>query len=100
MIARVTVREKEGALVIDVIVQPRASRAGVGPLVADRLRVAVNAAPVDGRANDAVVSLLAEAFGVRRSAVSIVRGEASRRKTVQVVGGTMAVWSRLSHHRG
>jgi uncharacterized protein (TIGR00251 family) len=92
----VAVHEKDGALVLDVIVQPRASRAGVGPLLGDRLRVAVNAAPVDGQANDAVVSLLADAFGVRRGAVSIVRGEASRRKTVRVVGGTTAVWSRLS----
>lgn len=91
-----TVREKDGALVIDVIVQPRASRAGVGPLQGDRLRVAVNAAPVDGQANNAVISLMAEAFGVRRGAVSIVRGETSRRKTVRVVGGTTAVWLRLA----
>jgi uncharacterized protein (TIGR00251 family) len=74
---------------IDILVQPRAARPGVGPLVGDRLRVAVSAAPVDGQANDAVIAELAEAFGVRRAAVTIVRGETSRRKTVRIVGATL-----------
>jgi uncharacterized protein len=78
--------ERDGAVTFDVLVQPRASRPGVGPLVGDRLRVAVAAPPVDGQANDAVVRALAEALGVPRSAVAIVRGESGRRKTVRVTG--------------
>jgi uncharacterized protein (TIGR00251 family) len=62
----------------------------VGPVVGDRLRVAVAAPPVDGKANEAVVRTLAEALGVPRSAVEIVRGEAGRRKTVRVRGITLA----------
>jgi len=77
------------ALVIDILVQPRAARPGVGPLVGDRLRVAVSAAPVDGQANDAVIAQLAETFGVRRAAVTILRGETGRRKTVRIVGATL-----------
>jgi uncharacterized protein len=79
-----------GALVIDVQVVPRASRAAVGPEVGDRLRVAVTAPPVDGAANAAVIEALAAAFGVRRAAVSILRGESGRRKTVRIEGGTLA----------
>jgi uncharacterized protein (TIGR00251 family) len=67
-------------------VQPRASR----PVVGDRLRVAVVAPPVDGKANEAVVRTLAEALGVPRSSVKIVRGETGRRKTVRVHGVTLA----------
>ncbi len=74
------------ALTIDVLVVPRASRTAVGPMVGDRLRVAVTAPPVDGAANDAVIEALAEAFGVRRAAVAIVRGERGRRKTIQITG--------------
>ena len=73
-------------LLVDVQVVPRASRVAVGPAVGDRLRVAVTAPPVDGAANDAVIDALARAFGVRRAAVRIVRGETGRRKTVQIDG--------------
>jgi len=74
------------ALRLDILVVPRASRTAVGPLVGDRLRVAVTAPPVDGEANAAVIDALAEAFSVRRSSVTIVRGERGRRKTVAVQG--------------
>jgi uncharacterized protein len=77
-----------GALLIDVQVVPRASRAVVGPAIGDRLRVAVTAPPVDGAANAAVIEALAAAFDVRRAAISIVRGETGRRKTVRIEGGS------------
>jgi len=83
-------------LTIDVLVVPRASRVAVGPMVGDRLRVAVTAPPVDGAANAAVIEALADAFDVRRSAVTIVRGERGRRKTVRIEGATAATLQRLS----
>lgn len=83
-------------MTIDVLVVPRASRIAVGPMVGDRLRVAVTAPPVDGAANTAVIDAVAAAFGVRRSAVAIVRGEKGRRKTVSVEGATIETLRRLS----
>jgi uncharacterized protein (TIGR00251 family) len=83
-------------LTIDVLVVPRASRAAVGPMVGDRLRVAVGAPPVDGAANAAVIEALADAFGVRRSAVTIVRGERGRRKTVRIEGASAETLQRLA----
>jgi uncharacterized protein (TIGR00251 family) len=85
-----------GALTIDILVVPRASRTAVGPRVGDRLRVAVTAPPVDGAANAAVIEVLAEAFGVRRAAVTIVRGERGRRKTVRIEGALGSVLERLA----
>ena len=73
--------ERDGALIVDVQVVPRASRTAVGPVVGERLRVAVTSPPVDGAANSAVIDALASAFGVRRSAIEILRGERGRRKT-------------------
>jgi uncharacterized protein (TIGR00251 family) len=88
--------EQDGALTLDIQVVPRASRTAVGPAVGGRLRVAVTAPPVDGAANAALVEALAEAFGVRRAAVTIVRGERGRRKTVRIAGATRASLDRLS----
>ena len=88
--------EKDGAVTVDIVVQPRASREGVGPIVGDRLRVSVNAPPVDGKANEAVVRALAEALAVPRAAIEIVRGETGRRKTVRIRGVTLAALLRIA----
>ena len=76
--------------VIRVRVQPRASRDEVVGWREDTLRLRVTAPPLDDRANDAVVLLIARAAGVPRSAVSVVRGERRRDKLVRVAGVTAA----------
>jgi len=98
--APLNARQIPGALSVDIVVQPRASRAGVGPVVGDRLRVSVTAPPVDGKANAAVIEAVAEAFGVRRAAVTIVRGETGRRKTVRIEGATLASLATLLRDAG
>lgn len=95
-----TFQQRDGGLTFDIQVVPRASRTAVGPMVGERLRVAVTAPPVDGAANAAVIEALADAFGVRRAAVAIVRGERGRRKTVSIAGGSRAVLERLSARAG
>jgi uncharacterized protein (TIGR00251 family) len=80
------VRVEPGAVTFDILVTPRASREKVGPMVGDRLKVAVTAPPVEGEANAAVVAALARALGVARARVTLARGEGSRRKTVRVEG--------------
>jgi uncharacterized protein (TIGR00251 family) len=80
------IHEDGDGIRFDVLVTPRASRAKLGPVVGERLKVAVTAPPVDGEANAAVVAELARALGVPRAQVAIVRGDGSRRKTVRVAG--------------
>ncbi len=46
----------------------------------------LQAPPVDGKANEALIAYLANTFGIRRAQVSIVSGEKSRKKTVFVEG--------------
>lgn len=89
------ITETAGAVTFDVLVQPRASRAKVGPEHDGRLKVAVTAPPVDGEANAAVIATLAKALGVGRSAVEIVAGATGRRKTVRVTGATAAAVEAL-----
>ncbi len=50
------------------------------------LRVRVAAVPDKGKANAAVVALLAKALGVPKSAVSVVSGETARVKTLEIAG--------------
>lgn len=77
---------REGRL-LRVHVQPRAARAGIAGWRPDgALGVRVTAAPVDGRANAAVETLLAAALGVRSAAVQIVRGVTGRDKYIRVEG--------------
>ena len=59
------------------------------------LRLRVKAVPDKGKANAAVVALLAKALGVPRSAVSVVSGETARQKTLAVVGDGAALADRV-----
>ena len=69
-----------------------ASRAGGEP----KIRVRVTAAPEDGKANDAVVAILAERLGVARRTVRVAGGATSRAKWIEVEGLEEAeLWRRL-----
>ncbi len=72
---------------VPVRVQPGARRnALLGRLASGEWKLAVTAPPEDGRANDAVVELLAGLLGVKRRQVSVARGATSRGKTIAVEG--------------
>jgi uncharacterized protein (TIGR00251 family) len=83
-------REDAGGVVLELLVQPRASRTRVVGEHDGRLKVQLAAPPVDGEANAALVAFLADALGARRADVELLRGEAGRRKTVRVRGATAA----------
>lgn len=90
----------DGAL-LRVRVQPRASRNEIAGWRGDALGVRVTAPPVAGQANVAVTAVVAEALGVRASAVTVVRGERGRDKVLRVVGVSPAeVRARLAHGEG
>jgi len=82
--------------VLRLRVQPGAPRTRVVGRHGDGFKVAV-AEPADrGRANDAVLDLVAATVGVPRSAVRVVSGGANRTKLVEVVGaGPEAVGNAL-----
>jgi len=71
---------------LSVRLTPRAGRDEVIGFQGGVLRVRVKAPPVEGRANEALLRLLAKALGVPRSSLTIVGGRASREKTVAVEG--------------
>jgi uncharacterized protein (TIGR00251 family) len=62
----------------------------------DELKVRVCSPPVDGRANDELCALLAEALGLRAREVRVVGGHTSRSKQVAIALGESAVLVRLA----
>lgn len=65
---------------------PGSSRDRVTGILGDALKVCVAAPPEDGKANERICEVLAEALGVDRRSVAVVVGLASRNKTVAVDG--------------
>ncbi|HEY6242028.1 MAG TPA: DUF167 domain-containing protein [Burkholderiales bacterium] len=73
-----------GGWLLAIHAQPGARRSGIAGMHGDALKVRVAAPPAEGRANDELVALVAEALGVPKNSVTVVKGGASRRKTVLV----------------
>jgi len=71
---------------LTVSVVPNAKRSGADGLHDGALRVRLAAPPVDGKANEALIAWVAEALGLPRRAVSLVRGQTSRRKWLVLDG--------------
>ncbi len=69
---------------------PNAPRSEVVGWLGEALKVKVHAPPVEGRANEALCEFLAATFGLPRRAVTVLRGDTSRQKTVRLDGLTLA----------
>lgn len=77
----------EDTITVDVHVQPGASSTEwCGEYSAARAKVRLAARPEDNKANAALLEFVAESMGVSKDAVSLVRGRASREKSVEVEG--------------
>ncbi len=71
-------------------VSPGATRTELAGRYGDAWKVRVSAVPERGRANDAVIGLLARRLGVPRASVSVVSGLVSRDKVVELRGVSRA----------
>ena len=80
----------------DIKVQPKAGRNSV-EVNGDKVTARVTAAPEGGKANDAVVALLAKQLKVAKGRVRLVRGHKARDKRLQIEDMTAGeVFARLS----
>ncbi len=71
---------------LKVKVVPGASRNCIAGKLGDALKVRVSAAAEKGKANAAVVELLAGALGVREAQILLMAGHTQARKTFQIAG--------------
>ena len=87
-------RANADGVTLAVRVQPGAKKTAIsgvyGQGAETQLKIAVQAPPVEGRANTALVAFLADFFGIPRSRVELVSGELSRSKVFLLRGVTLA----------
>ncbi len=72
--------------VLRVHVQPGARSSGIVGIHGDALKVRLAAPPLEGRANQALLTLLAERLGVERGRLAVISGTTARRKRVRFEG--------------
>jgi uncharacterized protein (TIGR00251 family) len=80
--------ETSEGIILNVRAVPRSSRAGLDGMIGDALKVRIRSAPVDGKANKELVEVLADAFGLPKSAVVFKGGETSKTKRLLLRGVT------------
>ena len=91
-------RSSTHAVTFSVRVVPRASKNQIVGKQGDELRIRLNAPPVDGRANEALVKFLAASLGVSQGQVEIVAGVSSRHKVVRITGVTAEQIEDMTKH--
>jgi uncharacterized protein (TIGR00251 family) len=87
---------------IAVQISPNAKKTEVIGVLDDALKLKLQAPPIEGKANEALVKFLAAALSVSRSAVTITHGQTSKRKLIEVKSAVLTVAQvarLLSPHR-
>jgi uncharacterized protein len=70
--------------VLELYIQPGASRTQLAGIHGDRLKVKIKAPPRDGEANAALIEFFSEILGISKSKIFLIRGESSRQKDLLV----------------
>ncbi len=71
---------------LEIHLKPRSKHNRVVSAAGTSVTVAVSAPPIDGKANEALIRLLAETLDIPKSFFRLVTGQTSRRKVVRVSG--------------
>lgn len=90
----------EDGVYVRVHVQPGARRVAMVGVHGDAIKLAVKEAPEHGKANKAVIALLAQALDVPKRDVQVVSGQASRSKRVFVQGDATHLSARVAQLLG
>ncbi|WP_414663480.1 DUF167 domain-containing protein [Horticoccus sp. 23ND18S-11] len=69
---------------------PNAPRSEVVGWLGDAIKIKVHAPPVEGRANEVLCAFLADALNLPQRAVTVLRGDTSRQKTIRIHGLSLA----------
>ena len=71
-------------LMLRLRIQPRASKDEFAGTYGNALKIRLTAPPVDGKANEHLRGFLSEQFGVAKSQIAVLSGDASREKRVRI----------------
>jgi uncharacterized protein (TIGR00251 family) len=83
------IEEKGGAVVLRVLVQPRASKNELAGVHGDCLKIRVTSPPVEDQANKKLCAFLSKLIGVGKKQVEVVGGHKTRVKKVRISNASM-----------
>lgn len=84
---------------MNIRVIPRSPRTCVDGMRGDAILIRLNAPPVDGAANEALIAFLSDVLAVPRREITLLAGEKSRDKRVRIVGvDQQSASDRLTQH--
>lgn len=69
-----------------LLIQPKASKSEIVGPHNGALKIRIQAPPIEGRANEALIEFLSDIFHLPKRSIELLRGETGRTKTVEVTG--------------
>lgn len=78
------ITETKDGVILNIHATPRASRNQIQGEHGDALKIRLNAPPVDGKANEALIDFLSEVLDIPQRQLTLLSGQASRKKRVAV----------------
>jgi len=81
-------RTTKDGIIIEVKVEPRSSKKGIGGIMDNVLKIKLTAPPVDNEANKQLIEIISDLTGVRKTGIKIIKGLTSKKKIIEIKGIT------------
>lgn len=82
------IQQTEQGLLLNIYLQPKASKDQIVGLHGDELKVTITAPPIDGQANAHLIKFLSKQFRVAKSQIELRKGELNRHKQLFIAAPT------------
>jgi len=86
---------KNGHLLLYLHLQPRSSKTGWRQIHDGKIKFSTTSPPVDNQANKQCIAFIAKSLRTAKSNISILRGETSRNKVIQIKNVTREQWQKI-----
>jgi uncharacterized protein (TIGR00251 family) len=83
-------RDAPDGCILTVRIHPGAHRIAITGVHAEALKISLTTPPVDGRANEALIALLADTLRLPKARITLLTGATSRSKTLRIAGKSAA----------
>ena len=94
------VQKTDNGVIFKPKVQPGAAKNEIAGIQGDALKIKINAPPMKGKANKALIDFVAKELGVKKSDVEIISGHTSKIKKIKVLGEGAKIEKRMGMLRG
>jgi uncharacterized protein (TIGR00251 family) len=86
--SEISIRRQMKEITLKIYLQPKSSKNEIVGPYRDGIKIKVTAPPAEGKANEALVKLLAKELGIPVSNIQILKGHHSREKTLKIAGSS------------